>query len=108
MTPVLFVVAAAAGTFVRWQTWHNSTIRPAGTLTVNIIGAFLLGMLADASDGSQVVGGIAGMGALTTFSTLIAEMVAMWEIGDRGRAVGYGVLTFVLGVGAAWLGIELA
>ena len=108
MTPVLFVVAAAAGTFVRWQTWYNSPARPAGTLIVNVIGAFLLGMLADASDGSQVVGGVAGMGALTTFSTLITEMVGMWEAGRRGPAVGYGVLTFVLGVGAAWLGIELA
>lgn len=108
MTALLFVVAAAAATFVRWQTWHTSSLRPVGTLTVNVMGAFLLGMLIDASDGSQLVGGVAGMGALTTFSTLIAEMVAYWEDGQRTTAVGYGLVTFVLGVGAAWLGIELA
>ncbi|MDG1366402.1 MAG: CrcB family protein [Acidimicrobiales bacterium] len=108
MTPVLFVIAAAAGTFVRWQTWRASTVRPAATLAVNVVGAFLLGMLTDASDGSEVVGGVAGMGALTTFSTLIAEMVDMWSAGRRVHAASYGALTFALGVGAAWLGIALA
>lgn len=105
MTPVLFVVAAATGTFVRWQMWHHSGNRPAGTLIVNVIGAFILGVLTAAGDRSQAVGGVAGMGALTTFSALVAEMLNLWSTGRRLHAVAYGMLTFVLGVGAAWIGI---
>ena len=106
MTPVLFVIAAAAGTLVRWQAGYRSGNRPAATLIVNVIGAFILGVLTGSGNQASVVGGIAGMGALTTFSTLIAETVAMWSASRRLRAITYITLTFVLGVGAAFLGIE--
>ena len=107
MTPVVFIVAAAAGTFVRWQLWENSRVRFVGTFAVNVVGAFLLGLMADASADSQLVGGVAGLGAMTTFSALVAELA---ELGASNRrlAVAYGSATVVAGVGAAWLGIELA
>lgn len=107
MIPALFVLTAAAGTFVRWQLWEQTRLRIVGTFVVNVVGAFLLGLMVDASADSQLVGGIAGLGAMTTFSTLVAELA---ELGtsNRGLAIAYGSATFVIGVGAAWLGLELA
>ena len=107
MTAVLFVVTAAAGTFVRWQLWENSRLRFVATFVVNVVGAFLLGLMADASADSQLIGGVAGLGAMTTFSTLVAELADL-AVTNRRLAVAYGVATFVAGVGAAWLGLELA
>lgn len=107
MTAALFVVAAAAGTLVRWRVGDALRARGQATLLVNVSGAFLLGLLADASDPSRVVAGVAGLGALTTFSTLVAELVEL-AAEDRRRAVAYGLTTFVLGVAAAWVGLRLA
>ena len=107
MTAALFVAAAAAGTFVRWQTWAGARTRVVATFVVNVVGAFLLGLLVDASADSQLVGGVAGLGAMTTFSTFIAELVDL-AAHDRRLAVGYGAATFVAGVGAAWVGLQLA
>lgn len=107
MIPALFVLCAAAGTFVRWQLWANTRMRFVGTFVANIVGAFLLGLMADASADSQLVGGVAGLGAMTTFSTLVAELVDLASH-DRRLALGYGITTFVAGVGAAWLGLQLA
>lgn len=107
MIAVLFVVTAAAGTLVRWQASLSVPVRAIGTLAVNVGGAFALGLLSTASADSQLVGGVAGLGAMTTFSTLIAEMVELDEI-SRDLAVRYVAATFILGVGAAWIGLQLA
>ena len=44
---------------------------------------------------------------MTTFSTLIAETIELDEI-SRDLAVRYVAATFILGVGAAWIGLQLA
>ena len=69
MIAVLFVVTAAAGTLLRWQASMSVPIRAIATFVVNIGGAFALGLLSTASADSQLIGGVAGIGALTTFST---------------------------------------
>ncbi|MEO0492422.1 MAG: CrcB family protein [Actinomycetota bacterium] len=107
MIAVLFVATAAAGTLLRWQAALTVPVRAIGTFAVNVGGAFALGLLSTASADSQLVGGVAGLGALTTFSTFVAELVELHEI-DRGWAWRYGVATFVFGVAAAWLGLRLA
>jgi len=50
---------------------------------------------------------VAGIGALTTFSTFVAELFEIHQI-DRGWAWRYGGATFVFGVAAAWIGLTLA
>lgn len=103
MTPTLFLVAAGLGTVIRWRCGP----RPLGTLAVNVGGAFLLGLLTGSSPDTVLVGGLAGLGALTTFSALVAHLVELAEH-DRRHAVVYGAATFVFGVGAAWVGLHLA
>ena len=104
---VLFVVTAAAGTLLRWQASMSVPIRAIATFAVNIGGAFALGLLSTASADSQLIGGVAGTGALTTFSTFVAELFEIHQI-DRGWAWRYGAATFVFGVAAAWIGLTLA
>jgi fluoride exporter len=79
---------------------------PAGTLAVNVSGAFLLGVLAGAAvegDARSVLG--AGLiGAYTTFSTWMVETQRIEEAGRRRIAVTNVVLSIVLGLAAAALG----
>ena len=44
---------------------------------------------------------------MTTFSTLIAETIELDEI-SRDLAFRYVAAAFILGVGAAWIGLQLA
>lgn len=110
MTAVAFLVAAAVATLVRVLATAG---QPAGrlpwrTLTVNVAGAFVLGLLL-AADWvvDPVVVATAGVGSLTTFSTVAAETAGLIDDGCRRTAAGYLVITVVLGVAAAWLGIGL-
>ena len=107
MTAVLFVLTAAAGTVIRWHLSMSVPVRAVGTLAVNLMGAFALGLLSTASADSQLIGGIAGLGAMTTFSTFVAELVELIEI-DQRWARAYGAATLVGGVAAAWVGLRLA
>jgi len=79
---------------------------PAGTLAVNVSGAFLLGLLAGASvDGdARLLFGAGLLGSYTTFSTWMIETQRIDEAGRRRIAVANVVLSIVLGVGAAALG----
>lgn len=76
MTPVWFVLAAAAGGLVR----HGVNVLGrgwTGTLAVNVVGAFVLGWLlgSGASSTTVLVAGTAGCGSLTTFSTFALDTV---------------------------------
>lgn len=105
MTAIGFVVAAALGGVIRWRTasalgWID------GTLAVNLVGSFVLGLLVGQGDATTTVVGVAGLGTLTTWSTFIAEVV-MEAAADRKRAVFYFTASLVGGVAAAWLGLQL-
>jgi fluoride exporter len=100
-----FVAAAVIGTTARWQLGRLP--QPVGTLLANLAGAFALGLLAGAGNDSRVVLGIAGIGAFTTFSTVMVELLDLWTI-NRREATIYLVATLVGGVGLAWLGLVLA
>jgi fluoride exporter len=100
-----FVAAAVIGTASRWQLGRLP--QPVGTLIANLGGAFALGLLTGAGNDSRVVLGVAGIGALTTFSTVMVELLDLWVI-NRREATNYLVATLIGGVGLAWLGLVLA
>jgi CrcB protein len=82
---------------------------PLGTLTVNGIGCFVLGMLAgsDLSTRQYALIGTGFCGGLTTFSTFSVEAIELLR-GRRGvAAAGYVLLSCALGVGVAALGYSL-
>jgi CrcB protein len=79
---------------------------PAGTLAVNVSGAFLLGLLVGISleGDAYLFAGTAVLGSYTTFSTWMLESHRLGEDGERGGLVANIVLSAVLGLGAAALG----
>lgn len=94
------------------KTWFGESF-PVGTLIVNIVGCFLLGLIAGASRDSlpqfaHPIIAIGFLGALTTFSTFGVETVKLFE--SSHWTLGLGNIAFQLGVGlfAAWVGMILA
>lgn len=108
---LLVALGAAVGAPLRYLVNHGARERfgatpAAGTLVVNVVGSFALGLL--------VGGGVQGAplalvgtgfcGALTTFSTLALEVWDAWADDRRAEAAAVLALSLVLGIGAAWAG----
>lgn len=101
MIGALFILGGAAGAIVRHLV-NQIGLTWIGTLALNVVGAFALGLLvaADVSDDMTTVVGIGLFGTLTTFSTFSLEVV---EAPRRQRVLIVSA-TIVLGMGAAALG----
>lgn len=83
---------------------------PWATLIANVVGAFLLGVLAARLPGSHAVRVLLGTGALggfTTYSAFAVGTVTLWHA-QPWLAAGYAVGSLALGIGAAALGLDLA
>jgi len=95
-----------------WVQKLSPTLFPVGTLSVNVIGSFLIGFLALYFESvvapQQKALVITGMlGALTTFSTFSLETVTMLQGGLWGRVVANVTLNVLLCVVATMLGMML-
>ena len=101
-----FGAVAGVGTLIRWDVAGRFT-PPVGTLLVNLTGTFALGAAAELDGLTATLVGTAGLGALTTFSTVMLELVELWAV-DRRRALAYGALTAAGGLLTAWAGLEVA
>jgi CrcB protein len=79
---------------------------PLGTLTINVSGAFVLGLVSGLglSGPALLLSGTATVGAYTTFSTWMLETHRLAEDGQRRSAVVNLVLSLAAGLGAAELG----
>ncbi|WP_124726452.1 fluoride efflux transporter FluC [Staphylospora marina] len=79
---------------------------PLGTLIVNVSGSFLLGWIAASPifEPMALFLGTGFMGAFTTFSTLKLESVTLFRRGEGRTGLLYLGLTYLAGMGAAWLG----
>ena len=106
MTALGFVVLAVAGTLVRATTAQrfNTPTWPWGTLAVNVLGSFALGLLASSGNPAMTAVGIGALGSLTTLSTLAVELTAL----PRPRALAYAAVTLVLGLAAATAGLAIS
>lgn len=87
---------------------------PIGTLSANLIGCLLIGVLFQISQAPWVsldwqrALGVGFLGSLTTFSAFGLETFRMLELG-HWRSAGINVmLNLVVGLLAVWLGIALA
>ena len=79
---------------------------PLGTLTVNIIGSFLLGFLYGFTNNMEVMllAGTGFLGAFTTFSTFNLETIQLIESNEKFIAFIYLALTYVGGIIVAFVG----
>ncbi|MEY8441514.1 CrcB family protein [Lactobacillaceae bacterium 24-114] len=81
---------------------------PFATLIINLSGAFFLGLLMQKLGGNSFSGlfwqtGV--LGGYTTFSTLNTELIAMYNDHQWLKFTSYLFLTYLGGLGAAWLGL---
>lgn len=97
-------LGAAAGACARWWLgmWLNTSAWPWGTLVVNLVGGYLVGialvvLLAHPEWPQWVrLAAVTGfLGGLTTFSTFSAETVGMLERGAYGMALGYAAASLL-------------
>lgn len=82
---------------------------PIGTLIVNLVGAFLLGIITGANSSVMTVllFGTGFMGAFTTFSTFKLEMIQMHLKENKKTFIHYLFITYGLGILLAFLGYEI-
>lgn len=109
MIVVAFAVAAALGALARWGLRSlGDGVVPLGTLTVNLLGSAAIGLQTsvDLSGGARTVVVVAGLGAFTTFSTFVGEVVELSRSGARRVALAYGVGSALGCVAAAWAGAQ--
>ncbi|GMQ87992.1 MAG: fluoride efflux transporter CrcB [Gammaproteobacteria bacterium] len=121
MNQVLAIAGGgAAGALLRY--WISSGVYllvgrgfPYGTLVVNVLGSLLMGFLyiwllerslAGTAMRAFVLIGL--LGAFTTFSTFSMETLNLVEAGHMGRAILNILVSVVLCIGAAALGVMLA
>ncbi|MDN3608660.1 fluoride efflux transporter CrcB [Vibrio ostreicida] len=87
---------------------------PYGTLTVNVMGSFIMGLLIAAFENELIatepwrqVLGLGFLGALTTFSTFSMDNVLLMQQGAFLKMGLNVLLNVVLSISAAWLGFQL-
>jgi CrcB protein len=91
-----------------------STIMPYGTLTVNLGGSIVLGIVAQIglsgnllSDTAKSFIGIGFLGAFTTFSTFSVQTLELFESGSPGKACANILLNVALCLLGAWSGFTI-
>ncbi|WP_026576548.1 fluoride efflux transporter CrcB [Bacillus sp. UNC438CL73TsuS30] len=113
MTEVLFVSLGgffgAIGRFIISKSFqkHSQSGFPIGTLTVNLIGAFLLGLIVGIPIKGHVYSllGVGFMGAFTTFSTFKLELSGLLKSKKNKLFLRYLVISYLAGIILAFLGI---
>ena len=109
MTALLVVAGALAGAPLRLLADRIAAARRghgsvAGTLTVNVVGSALLGLVLGLREVSPAVVALVGIGfcgTLTTFSTFGYDVVRLVDERLVGRALSYVAGSLVLGIGVA-------
>ena len=86
---------------------------PIGTLTVNVVGSFLMGMLVtfligkSFSEPARLLLAVGFLGGFTTFSSFGIETLTLFEKGNVFAAMSNVALNLLLGLPAAWLGVRV-
>jgi CrcB protein len=111
VTLLLIALGAGIGAPARYLTdrtlqRRHPSLFPWGTLAVNIVASFVLGIVISASASSEVAAlvGTGYCGALSTYSTFGYETLRLVQDGARRYALLNVAVSLVAGLGAAALG----
>lgn len=105
----LFTLAAGVGAILRAMITNYDTAfdrQVLSTAAINIVGSFLLGLIAGSDWGSDAITvvGVGGLGALTTFSTFVAQTEKLASERNPLIAGLYLGASLLLGAIAAYAG----
>ena len=104
----------ALGSIVRFaiSRWSQSLLSasfPVATLSINVLGGFLLGCLASSiaqrDQSAYLFLGVGMCGGFTTFSAFSLETLEQLQRGETARAFFYIIASVILGIAATWIGI---
>jgi len=116
---IAIALGGAAGALLRY--WMSTGVHrftgqnfPYGTLTVNVLGSFLMGIFyvllierADLPVEYRAALLVGLLGAFTTFSTFSIETLQLLEAGDLLRAFANIIVSVTLCLTVCWLGLIL-
>jgi len=116
MNYISIMIGGAVGALLRYTISigvHNlaNSDFPWGTLTVNLIGSFLIGLFWQLFDSYSIPPHMRGMlfagglGAFTTFSTYSLETVLLLQNGQIKLGLMNTAISATLGIIAVWLGM---
>jgi fluoride exporter len=117
MRLVLVLIGGALGSAARYLAVTAFVDRfgpafPWGTLTVNITGSFLIGLVAALADDAGAIGPDARLflitgvlGGFTTFSAFSLETLRLLETHQHTRAAAYVLASVTISLAAAALGL---
>ena len=98
---IIVMLGGAAGAGLRYEVGrltlrHIGADFPWGTLTVNLVGGLMMGLLAGAMAGEGLISrpawlllGVGVLGGFTTFSAFSFDLFAMLQRGQAGLAISY-------------------
>ena len=117
MNPLLVFVGGGIGAVLRYAVGRVATVSgygaPVATLTVNIVGCFVMGLLAGwftSRGGGEpwrlfLLTGV--LGGFTTFSAFGLDALTLWQRGAGGQAAAYVAASVILSLGAVAIGFTL-
>ncbi len=123
MIRLLFVAAGGAlGAVARYGVGrlaarlHPAADWPWGTLTVNVIGGLLMGLLSgwltfrggSQAESVRLFAAVGVLGGFTTFSAFSLETMLLLERRQLAMAAGYVVLSVMLSIAALFVGLVVA
>jgi len=122
MNQAIFVlIGGGSGSLVRWLIYQKSltwvtlySVFPIGTFLANILGSFLLGFLylkqqnAGLQEWQWYLLATGFCGGLTTFSTLMLEIVQVYQKTSLQAAIVYAFISLLTGVTCLFAGIKFA
>jgi CrcB protein len=95
--------------------WIDRAKFPFGTLTVNVFGCLIIGLLSQLGEArgiftaeARVFIFVGILGGFTTYSSFGNETVDLWRASRELMAIGNIAGHLILGLGAVWLGRVLA
>ena len=115
---IAICIGACAGALARWQLglWLNpGAVLPWGTLAANLVGGYLIGVCVGVFNALPQIDPVwrlalvtGFLGALTTFSSFSAEVVAMLQQSRYALALGTAALHLVGSLLLTVVGIKTA
>lgn len=106
---IALAVAGAIGAMLRYlfAELGNAEL-PVGTLVVNLVASFVMGLVAAKTDtNSNIAFQVGLLGTMSTWSTVAHEVASLSRNRRGTEAAVYLLLSVVLGVLAAWMGLRI-